>query len=249
MNKLLPCASRFFGKCFYLPLIIFLLGISGNSFAQEEKNIYHPLTNSLLLSLEYTTTISETDYSSSNLNFAWRGSGEYFLPMYSNLFSGIRVYGGSGYLTGKNSLYASENIPVTFKTSIIYGGIGLELGYRLEEKFYPYIMVAENYLYFDHLDNLGNRMGPKSNTHTALTSLEIGTRYFINDNIAFSASLTQNFFPNDYLDNLSKGTSNDSYTFFNVGVSYALFTEKDTDNDGISDDKDQCPQTMVGNSS
>ena len=246
MTKILPCASRLFGKFFYLSLIVFLLGISGNSFAQEENKIYHPLTNSFLFSLDYTTTISETDYSSSNLSFAWRGSGEYFLPMYSNLFSGIRIFGGSGYLAGKNSLYASENIPTTFKTSIIYGGVGMELGYRVEEKFYPYMMAAVNYLYFDHLDYLGNRMGPKSNTHTALTSLEIGGRYFINDNIAFNASITQNFFPNDYLDNLSKGTSSDSYTFLNIGVSYALNTEKDSDNDGIADRDDQCPNTMPG---
>ena len=251
MIKKLPCAYRFFDKFFYLSLVIFLLGISGNSFAQEENKIYHPLTNSVLLSLEYSTTISETDYDSNILSFAWRGSGEYFLPMYQNLFAGIRLYGGTGYLTGKRAEYASLGFPVEFKTSIVYAGLGIELGYRVEEKFYPYAMVGVNYLYFYPNDSNGlplpnYKRGTIYNTHTALPSIEIGTRYFVNDNIAVNASITHNFFTNDYLDNLKKGYSKDSYSSINLGVSYALFTEKDSDNDGVDDKRDQCPGTMPG---
>jgi hypothetical protein len=246
MKKILPPQFPKYSTI-YLLVLIFCFGISRFSLAQENKNIYHPLSGTVLLSLEYTETISETDYDSNIFNFAWRGSGEYFLPIYSNFFSGIRVYGGTGYLTGKRNALATLGYPAEFKTSIVYSGVGLELGYRIEEKFYPYAMAGINYLFFHPEDANGNRLknGSRYTTHTALPSIEIGTRYFVNDNVAITASVTHNFFPNDYLDDLARA-GKDAYSFVNVGVSYSLFGKKDSDNDGVDDSKDQCPNTPEG---
>ena len=246
MTKLLQ--RGFYNKNhIYFLLIISFLFLSGSSSAQDGKKIFHPLSGSVLLSLEYSTTVSQTDYNSSTFSFAWRGSGEYFLPINSNLFSGIRAYGGSGYLAGKRLELSNENLPPEFKTSILYGGIGVELGYRINEKLYPYIMPGINYIYIDHIDvPSGNRITPNSKTHSAVPSIELGARYFVNDNIALNASLSENFYSNDDLDNLTKGMSKDAYLLFNVGVSYAFLIKKDSDNDGIEDKVDQCRETPPG---
>ena len=91
MKNILP--RRLFGRyCTFALLLVFLFGFSLNTYAQEEKPIYHPLSDNVLLSLEYSTTIGWTDYNSSVFSFAWRGYGEYFLPTYSNLFFGIRTW-------------------------------------------------------------------------------------------------------------------------------------------------------------
>ena len=245
MARILQC--RLINRNYiYISLIIFVLGISGTGFAQLGKNIYHPLSGTVLLSLELSPTISETDYNNSNFGLAWRGSGEYFLPLNSNFFSGIRVFGGSGYLTGKSNKYTINE----FKTPILYGSVGLELGYRIDESFYPYVMAAANYLYFyPHNVNgiaLKNYSGNIYSNTAVLPSVEIGTRYFVNDNVSINASVTQNFFPNDYLDDKVSGTGNDAYSFVNIGVSYALFTKKDSDGDGVDDNNDQCPNTLQG---
>ena len=109
--------ESYFGKCpIFVLAIFFFLVMLGNSFAQqEEKNIYHPLTNSFLFSLEYSTTFSGTDYNRNTASFGWRGSAEYFLPLYSDFFAGIRGYGGTGYLTGKRTEYPSLGFPLEFK--------------------------------------------------------------------------------------------------------------------------------------
>ena len=231
----------------YILVLIFCFGISRFSLAQENKNIYHPLAGTVVLSLEYSETISETDYDSNIFSFAWRGSGEYFLPIYSNFFSGIRVYGGTGYVTGKRNDLASIGRPTEYKTSIVYSGIGIELGYRIKPNFYPYVMAGINYLYFHPYDPNGNRLPVIGGyvTHTALPSVEVGTRYFLNDNVAITASLTHNFFPNDYLDGFGRGNK-DAYSSINVGVSYSLFGKKDSDDDGVDDSQDQCPNTPEG---
>lgn len=244
MTKLLR--NGFFSKKkFSLFLIISLFLFSGYTFSQEGEKIYHPLSGTVVFSLDYTTTIGWTDYNSNVLNVAWRGSGEYFLPLYTNFFAGFRLYGGSGYVAGKRVVYS----PPEFKTSILYGGAGLEAGYRVEPNFYPYVMIGLNYLYFHPKDANGNALKNFARfytTHTALPSIEIGGRFFLNDNVAIDASYTHHFFPNDYLDDLSAGTSKDAYSFVNVGVSYALFEKKDSDNDGVNDDVDQCPNTPAG---
>jgi hypothetical protein len=245
MKKILPQQSSKY-SFIYILVLAFCFGISRISLAQENKNIYHPLTGTVLFSLEYSETISETDYNSNIFSYAWRGSGEYFLPIYSDLFSGIRVYGGTGYLTGKSSYL----VPPEFKTSIVYTGIGLEAGYRIKENFYPYVMAGISYLFFHPYSPNGDRLPNFARgiytTHTALPSIEIGTRYFINNNVAITASLTHNFFPNDYLDDLTRGGGKDAYSSINVGVSYSFFGKKDSDNDGVEDSKDQCPNTMEG---
>lgn len=250
MKKILT--GSYFGKRpIFILITFFFLGSFSTAFAQqEEKNIYHPLTNSFLFALEYSTTFSETDYDRNIASFAWRGSAEYFLPLYSDFFAGIRGYGGTGYLTGKRDEYPSLGFPLEFKTSIDYIGAGIEGGYRVAQRFYPYAMVALTYLYFYPRDINGlplpNYRSGIITTNTAIPTLEVGARYFVNDNVAVQASLTHNFFSNDYLDDLPKGYSKDAYSSFNIGVSYALFSEKDSDKDGVSDKNDRCPNTLHG---
>ncbi len=213
----------------YFLIISLLLFFSNISNAQENKRIYHPLSGSILLSLDYSETISETDYTNSIFSFGWRTEGEYFLPIYSNFFAGIRIYGGSAYLTGKEQSFSKIGLPTGFRTTIIYEGGGFEYGYRINEKIYPYIFVGGTNLFFDPKDFNGHKLpnNAKGNVYSRTTfnpNIEFGFRYFFNDQLALNASFTQNFNSNDYLDDLKRGKS-DTYSQINIGLSIALFAK------------------------
>ncbi len=220
-------------------------------YAQDNMKIYHPLSGSLLLSLEYTETISQTDYANSIFSFGWRGYGEYFLPIYKDIFAGIRAYGGSAYLTGKSQNFAQLGIPTAFRTTIIYEGGGVEFGYRITDKMYPYVFGGATFLYFNPKDLNGHRLpnnakGDVYSQNSFNGNLEIGLRYFLTDQVAVDASFTQNFNTNDYLDDIKIGKSGVTSAQFNVGVSIALFAKKDSDHDGVPDYLDKCPDTPAG---
>ncbi len=233
----------------FLILNIFVFLLTTNLPAQENKKIYHPLSGSVLLSLEYSETISQTDYPSSNLSYGWRGYGEYFLPLYNNIFAGVRIYGGTGYLTGKKDSFLKAGLPPEFKTTILYIGEGVELGYKIGDNFYPYIFGGATSLFFDPRDPNGHKLPNNAKRLYSKSSfngnLELGLRYFFTDEFAADISFTQNFNSNDYLDDLKKG-SNDTYSQINIGVSYALFASKDSDHDGVEDSHDKCPNTPEG---
>ena len=55
-----------------------------------------------------------------------------------------------------------------------------------------------------------------------------------------------NFSNTDYLDDLKAGNNNDAFISFFTGLSFYLGKEIDTDNDGVEDDIDLCPDTPVG---
>ena len=142
--------NRYDCTFFKVSLIVFLIlsfCLSVQIYAQDNMKIYHPLSGSVLLSLEYTETMSQTDYNSSIFNYGWRGSGEYFLPIYSNYFAGIRIYGGSAYLTGQKNSLLKAGLPPEFRTTIIYDGGGIEFGYRVNDKLYPYVFSGVTYLF------------------------------------------------------------------------------------------------------
>ena len=238
------------GRIFIIMLVLSLCN-SDKMYAQDNKKIYHPLSGSLLLSLEYSETISQTDYSNSIFSYGWRGYGEYFLPIYKDIFAGIRAFGGSAYLTGKSPNFAAIGIPPAFRTTIIYEGAGVELGYKIADKMYPYVFGGATFLFFNPKDLNGHRLpnNAKGNVYSQNSfngNLEIGLRYFLTDQVAVNASFTQNFNSNDYLDDIKIGKFGDTYAQFNVGVSIVLFAKKDSDHDGVPDYLDRCPNTPVG---
>ncbi len=233
-----------------LAFIILVFIYSSLEFAQERKKIYQPLNGSVLLSLEGSATFTQTDYSTPNIDFAWRGLGEYYFNLYSRYFLGARLAGGTGYIAGKQLSYISQGISRSFQTSIYYAGVGVEFGYQATPQIFPYISIGLNTLFFDPRYYSGGRLPNNAqNVYSRRTTseyIELGCRYFVTDKIAVNLSLDQYIVPTDYLDDLKRGSSNDTYSQLNVGISYVLFGKKDSDGDGVPDDADECPNTPPG---
>jgi len=233
-----------------LTIIIFLLLYTSFEFAQDNKKIFQPLNGSVLLSLEGSSTFSQTDYQTSNIDFAWRGLGEYYFNLYSKYFLGMRLSGGTGFIAGKDASFVNQGISKSFQTSIYYAGVGIEFGYQVAPKIFPYISGGVNSLFFDPKYYSGGRLPNNAKNmfsrRTTSEYIELGCRYFITDQIAVNLSLDQYLVPTDYLDDLKRGSSNDTYSQLNFGVSFVLFSKKDSDGDGVPDDEDECPNTPWG---
>jgi outer membrane protein OmpA-like peptidoglycan-associated protein len=244
-------AGRLINKKYsILAFFILVLIYSSLEFAQERKKIFQPLNGSVLLSLEGSATFTQTDYNTPNIDFAWRGLGEYYFNLYSRYFLGARLAGGTGYIAGKQLSYISQGISRSFQTSIYYAGVGVEFGYQVTSQVFPFISLGLNTLFFDPRYYSGGRLPNNAqNVYSRRTTseyIELGCRYFVTDKIAVNLSLDQYIVPTDYLDDLKRGSSNDTYSQLNIGVSYVLFGKKDSDGDGVPDDADECPNTPSG---
>ena len=229
---------------------------NGSGFFDEVSNYLKK--GAPLFSLEYCINKSFTDYtSSSTVSGGWRGMGKYIMPISGGFYYGLGLYFGSGSLSGADLALQTDprGYPGQFVTPIYYFGIGLEFSYKVNENIFPYMFLSMSNIFFQPEDIYGNPLPNNAkgsdiySTRTFEPGIELGGRYFITDKIAVNTSLTYYFFPNDYLDDLKKGTSKDKYASINIGLTYAPTlggTFYDSDNDGVEDKNDMCPETPKG---
>ena len=239
-----------------------LFGFALNSYAQESDSsgtfnhiTEHVKRGELLLTAEYSLTISSTDYAtSSTVSSAWRGMGKYIFPIYNQFYFGPGLFIGTGTLTGADVPLENDprGFPGQFRTPISYVGLGLEISYKAGPNLNPYVFLSLTELFFQPEDIFGKKLpnnakGSVYSTKTLEPGIEAGVRYFVSDKIALNASATYYLFPNDYLDDLKKGAANDKYSTVNFGFTYAPLANgqkfEDNDADGIEDGKDMCPGT------
>ena len=228
-----------FRKIFFL--LVFIIGFSQTFYSQLMRNkVYHPFTGTLVFTMEGGATYGLTDYKDFSLDFLGKGMIEYFLPTYSKSSFGFRVYGGAGYLKGKDK----SAVPYEYRTDLKLAGGGIVYTLSLGEAVFPYIFAGATYTWFSPKGDDGKTLNKFVYKKNELDyNAEFGMRILLTDNLTMNFSSGIQLSPNDYLDDKLYGTSKDAFLVGAAGFSFAFFGEQDSDEDGIVDSKDMCPNT------
>lgn len=227
-------------------ILLFVLLISTQAIFSQQIYKPHPFSKTMVIGFEAGGTYSVTDYSTQAIDYAGRFSIEYFFKSESKSSFGLRALMHSGFITGEDNSLTNK----IFRTQFLSAGIGLIFLISASDVFYPNLSVSVSHLWFQ----------PKGDDGYSLTNYnlkvyspeeinfngELGFRAMLTDNLSLSFNGGIQISPNDYLDDLRRGTSNDMFFFSNIGLTYSLFTEADSDRDGIPDSKDKCSNTPLG---
>ena len=208
-----------------LPFIL-LLAFCSNGIAQFSKYKTNPLSNTVLLSLGGGISHSETDFPNSDLGFYGYGAAEYFFTTDKNLFLGLKIKAGYNQLSG-NSTSANA-----FETDLLSFGPALTLNYQINKNIFPYIGLGIKHLWYSDF------------TATDFTG-DLGVRFLVSRYFAINGNVSLNFITEDNIDKLPiTGSSNDFFSTFSIGFTYAvdLTIEDDLDGDGIKNQVDSCPE-------
>ena len=232
--------------------MIFALAASHFIFGQspvEKKS--NPFANSFAATAEVGGTIPRTDYKIDELSISGRLSLEYFFKLSSSSALGIRLMGSGGILKGQ--VFSNDVIyppvPEQFNTDFytIGGGVmyALSLGSGI-----PYLSASAAYISFNPLDENGYKLPNNQysvyDNSAVIYSLEAGVRFPFADMWSFNIGANYNFSNTDYLDDIKAGYNNDAFFSFFTGISFYFGKESDSDNDGVADDFDLCPDTPEG---
>ncbi len=229
-----------------LTIFLFILLLNAVAFSQSSYGRrYNAFSGTMVLTIEGGPTFGMTDYPTTTVDYMGRSQLEYFLPAYSKSSFGFRVLGGAGFISGKDRISSTS-----FRTKISYVGGGVVYSLSLRDAVFPYLFAGINYLVFDPLGDQGEKL-PNNilglyKKHELNYLGELGLRIMLTDNLSFNLSAGAEISPNDYLDDIVKGTNNDLFFNAMAGVSFAFFTQSDEDGDGVVDSKDMCPNTPRG---
>lgn len=236
----------------FLALLICFLSFPHTVFTQNlNNNKFHPFSNSFGFTLEVGGTIPRTDYKIDELSITSRLLIEYFLSSKSVHTFGIRILGGAGILRAQ--VFSNDLVypPVSdnFNTDFYFFGGGFVYALNIGSSV-PYFSISTSYTSFNPLDENGyqlpnNRYSIYENG-AMLYSIEVGVRFPFSERWSLNLGTNLNFSNTDYLDDLKAGNNNDAFISFFTGLSFYLGKEIDTDNDGVEDDIDLCPDTPVG---
>ena len=232
----------------YLVLIISILCLAFHqSYPQEETvNTFHTFSGAVVFSAEAGGTYPFTDYSTPELDFFGRGLIEYYFPSKSVHAIGIRFLSGGGFLSGMGKDAVGE---VNYKTSIFFIGGGLVYAIELGNGV-PYLSATVSYLRFDPRDKDGNflpnNFARKYDQNAIMYSGELGVRFPFAEVLSLNLGININFANTDYLDDIRKDSNTDAFATAFVGMSLYIGAEKDSDGDGVENNRDVCPNTLSG---
>lgn len=218
----------------FLPLAVF----------GQSKDIYHPFTGTLVLSVGGGPTLGMTDYTDFNLDYMGMASLEYFFPTYSKSSLGIKAFGAYGYLKATDAALTPNEV----RTDLLYYGGALVYNLSIGEVFFPQFSAGASILSFKPKTEGGVVLTrtPAYETTELNFNADFGFRILLTKNLTFNLIGGVFISPEDNLDNLLKGTDKDNILFGQAGLSFAFFGDTDEDGDGIPDSEDMCLGTPPG---
>lgn len=235
-------------KNYLIIILLFLFSIS--SYSQNKKpKYYHPFSGALGISAEGGITIARTDYLNSDLGYMAKGSFEYFFPSSTISAFGLKFMGGLGTIAGNNGGKPIRTNANDFVTKLYMFGGGVEYTLNLGS-INPYVLGGGYYVSFNPLDKAGNKLPRNAvaayKTNEPNYTGEIGVKFSLSKYFALDAAGAVYISPNDNLDDIVAGKSNDIYFSLTAGLTFFVQPIRDSDNDGVEDSEDMCPDTPPG---
>ncbi len=233
----------------YLILILLVL-FTVSLFPQTKKpGYYHPFSGALGISAEGGITLSRTDYLNSDLGYMAKGSFEYFFPSSTASAFGLKFMGGLGTIAGNNGGKPISTNANNFVTNLYMFGGGLEYTLNLGS-LNPYLLAGGYYVSFNPQDNSGNKLPRNAvaayKTNEPNYTGEIGIKYALSKYFSVDLAGAAYISPNDNLDDITAGNANDIYFSLTAGITFFVQPIRDSDNDGVDDSEDMCPNTPPG---
>jgi len=236
----------------FLQLYVLLVILFFNStFSQKSHSVNHAFHNAFVFGLDAGVTIPQTDYEKSKIGYSARLTGEYFFKTNSIHLIGLKLKIGSEEVRGEDSrdTISSQDgrrgISPTFVTSVFSVGIAATYSISVANVFFPYISGGFTNLWFDPKDDaekpaFGNRNELYSKS-TYAYSAEVGFKVLVSNQVSINVSYNSYIPSTDYLDDVAAAFSKDAYSSVLIGFSYSPFVTSDSDNDGLIDRYDFCP--------
>jgi outer membrane protein OmpA-like peptidoglycan-associated protein len=231
----------------HIIILLFLVFLSALAFAQKGSGkFYNPFSGTFTLTIEGGPTMELSDYSGIGIDYFGKAGLEYFFNAYSKSNLGLRLFGGAGFLSGKD-----DSQPVMkYRTKFSYIGAGIVYILELSPNVFPYLFAGASHLWFDPRGEndvlLPNNLAGLYKKREINYNGELGFRFLLTDNLSFNLNAAVQISPNDRLDDITAGTSNDMFLTAGAGFTFSFFSEMDSDGDGIVDSKDNCPNTPKG---
>lgn len=223
--------------------IIFLSFAAINTIVGQNISDYsHPLSKSILLSLGAGTNYSFSDYDTTDIGINFGGNLEYYFPSKSKSAFGLRFNVSQNNFSGTGN---NLGLPTDFETVERKVGLGLVYSYAVSNEILPFLSLTGFYalLSFDGEIKESRFFDIKNGEEDNSLILQVGggLKYKINEDFDLNFELGYNYVQKDNIDAIKYGDYQDFYLSGQIGFSYTLWNEKDSDGDGILDEDDKCP--------
>lgn len=229
-----------YNKIKYLKFILFvsLLIITDSLLFAQSVN-YSDRLNIQIMS---GTNITYSDYVSSKSGYNFTLGLEYWLPSKSKSNFGFTFASGYRNIKGENN---NLGLPEQFSSSIIPFSLGVEYQHYFKKGILPFLNLGNSLYLFSFSDeNIYSKLIDKTNgdvNNSFVIDANTGVKYLLNEKVTLKFQIGIHFILADNLDAIKIGNHNDFFTDINIGLSYNIWSKKDTDGDGLFDDEDTCP--------